>query len=409
MPRALWLRILIPAAILAVPVLIYFSPETAAWIVGTIGFLAPLWLPVLLIWIGWPLWLTFVRSHFVMNIPYSTVELIPGPETPRSARSMELVFYSLYHRTDVTRLSEYLLGHVRVPWGFELYAHAGNVRFFVHVPTAHREAVETRIRSEYRDIEIHQADDYARTIPYNPYTDTLAMREYALAKADPYPLKTYVAQEASKAGGDAFLDVLEGLASANEHEHIAVSFMIRPHQREREGLYGELSDSLHADAQKVIVSLLGPKGDIHDATPQSKTVITAIEAALKKPSFDCGARAIYAAKREHATEDAEGKLETLLAGFSDPQLNGFAPYDPVERVGWPLSELFKAIPALKDSYFLQLFRRRAYFAPPYYGKAFILNTEELATVYRIPHYARASALSGVGGIRLEPPENLPVV
>jgi hypothetical protein len=232
------------------------------------------------------------------------------------------------------------------------------------------------------------------------------MREYALQKADPYPLKTYTVREAEK-GQDSFLDLLEELLPVGEHEHLALSFMVRPHQREREGLFGDSVDTLHTDAQKEIVSLLGSSGDIHSAPPQAKKTITAIESALKKPSFDCGLRALYVAENGKGIANPEEKLETLMSGFSDAELNGFAPYDPLEKIHWPLTELFKAIPALMQGYFLQLYRRRAFFAPPYYGKAFVLNTEELATVYHIPHFARASALSTIGGIRLEPPENLP--
>lgn len=397
----------LPVLAVGTPLLIYLAPDIAAFIVTIIGFLSPLWLPALLIWIGLPLWLTFVRSHFVMSIPYSTIELKPGPETPRSARPMELVFYALYHRTDVTPLSEYLLGHVRVPWGFEVMAHAGSVRFFVHLPTAHREAVESRIRSEYRDIDIDQVRDYSREIAFDPYSMGLFMREFHLKKPDPYPLKTYTQREDGKGKGDTFMELLEGTLDIGETEHLLISFIVRPHQRERK-LFRDSTDSLHEDAQREIVSLLGPKGDVTAVPEQTRKTITAIETALKKPSFDCGVRALYLAPRKDVKEDIEQRLENLLARFDDPHLNGFQAYDPVKNIGWPLADVFNAIPSLKNLYFLQLYRRRAFFAPPYYGTPFVLNTEELATMFHIPHYARASALSSLRGVRLEPPENLPV-
>jgi len=400
-------RYVLPALVISIPILIYLAPELMAFIVAVIGFFAPLWLPALLVWFAWPVWLTFARSHYVASVPYSTIELKPGPETPRTARAMELVFYSLHHRTEVTRVSKYLMGHVRVPWAFEVMAHAGFVRFFVHLPTAHREAVESRIRSEYRDIDIDQVRDYSREIPYDPYRMKLHMREYNLTKPDPYPLKTYTAYEEAKS--DKFLELLEGLLDVGEEEYFCISFIVRPHHRERKGLFEtESTDSLHEDAHHEIVKLLGHKGDIHAVSPKVKATIAAIEAALKKPSFDCGIRAMYVAPREKAREDAEERLDSLFNRFSDGALNGFASYHPIDNIKWPMSEAAKAIAPLQDAYFMQLYRRRAFFAPPYYGRRFVLNTEELATLFHIPHYARASALAALRGVQLEPPANLPV-
>ena len=90
-------------------------------------------------------------------------------------------------------------------------------------------------------------------------------------------------------------------------------------------------------------------------------------------------------------------------------LNSFSAYDPRERVTWPLTDLFALMPGLEMEYYLKLFRRRAFFAPPYYGQSFVLNTEELATLYHMPKVGRASALSrSRAGSRLLPPDNLPV-
>jgi hypothetical protein len=401
-------RVLLVLAVLSVPLAIYFFPDVVAFILNVIGALAPLWLPALLVAIGWPLWLTFARSQFVMSVPYSTIELKPGPETPRSARPMELVFYSLYHRTEVTPLSEYLLGHVRVPWSFEVLAHNNAVRFFVHLPTAHREAVESRIRSEYRDIDIDQVRDYSREVAFDPYTMNLAMCEYSLQKPDPYPLKTYIAVEGQKNNPDTFNELLEDLASTSEKEYVYLSFIVRPHQRERKDIFSQSRDSLHDDAHEEITHLLGHAGELHAVSDEKKKTIAAIESALKKPSFDCGIRALYMADRAHFMQNADERLRHLFDRFGDTELNSFQAYDPKTKIGWPLSELFTAVPALLSLYLLQLYRRRAFFAPPYYGNMFVLNTEELATLFHIPHFARGSALSNLRGVRLEPPQNLPV-
>jgi hypothetical protein len=321
---------------------------------------------------------------------------------------MELVFYALYHRTDLSLSEIYLKGHVRMPWSFEILGHAHAVRFFVHLPTAHRAAVEARIRAEYRDIDIDLVRDYAREIPWNPYAMKLAMREYDLVKPDPYPLKTYTDYEGQKDRRDAFAEVLERMASVGDDEYAALSVIVRPHQRERKKMFGPLKDFLHEDAQKEIVKLLGKQGDINAVPDTTRKTIAAIEAALKKPSFDCGVRMMYVAPREAYSEEFAEGIDQIFEGFNDAELNCFEAYDPKKKINWPLSDVFAAVPALWSEYFLQLYRRRAFFFPPYTGNMFVLNTEELATVFHLPHFARASALANIHGVRIEPPENLPL-
>jgi hypothetical protein len=402
------LRVIFFVAVVAIPATIYLSPQMAAFFYAIIAALTPVWLPILLLALFWPLWTTFVRSQFVMSVPYSIMELKPGKETPRSARAMELIFYSLHHRTDISRVASVFFGHIRLPWSFEIHAHAGNVRFYVYLPTAHRSAVEARIRNEYRDIDIDETWDYSRDFHFDPFSMRVLVREYTLKKADPYPLRTFVSYEAEKDKRDVFNELLEELLAVSEHEHVFVSWIIRPHQRERKKIWLNPTDSLHEDAHEEIAHIIGPKGDLHALSQQKQEQINAIESALKKPSFDCGARALYLAKREHWNDERARSLDLLLDGFGDENLNAFESYDPKDNVDWPLSEVFAVAPALAMGHLLQLYRRRAFFSPPYYGRAFVLNTEELATVYHMPHVSRASALAKMRGLTLEPPDNLPV-
>lgn len=413
MTRRVVVRVLLLVAVIAIPATIYLAPGFAALVYGLIVAIAPVWLPVGLLALAIPAWLIFVRSQYVSAVPYSIIELKPGPETPRTARSMELVLYALYYRNTISLASAFFLGQVRLPWSFEIYVHAGSIRFFVYLPTAHRQAVEARIRAEYPDIDIDEARDYSREFAFDPFTMRLDVREYTLAKPDPYPLKTYVASEHAKnprlpaQTSDRFIEFLEGLVSIGEGEHMFISWIVMPHQRERRKFWEHPADFLHQDAQEEIVKIVGPGGNLHELSENKQAIVAAIEAALQKPSFDCGVRALYIADRKEFDESRSQSLDALLRPFDDEELNSFVSYDPREQVGWPLSEIFVAAPVLSMNYLINIYRRRAFFNPPYYGRAFVLNTEELATVYHLPHVTRASPLSQGTHAHLEPPENLP--
>jgi len=408
MTRRIVVRIFLLLALIAVPLTIYVAPGVAATIYRVILLLAPIWLPLALVALAIPLWFTFVRSQYVSSIPYTVIELKPGPETAKSAHAMEIVFYALYYRTTISLASAVLLGQVRLPWSFEVYAHKGIVRFFVYLPTAHRAAVEARIRAEYPDVDIDEARDYSRELAFDPFSMRLDMREYSLSKPDPYPIKTYVAYEEEKNPRFMFNEFLEGLVSLGEHEHLFLSWIVMPHQRERRKWWQTPVDMLHADAESEITKIVGAHGNLHELSSNKQVLVAAIEKALQKPSFDCGVRALYIAHRKEFNENRVNVLDTLLEQFNDPELNAFASYDPREQVGWPLSEAFIAAPILSMNYLMNLYRRRAFFNPPYYGRSFVLNTEELATVFHLPHIAHASPLAKGSGVHLEPPENLPV-
>jgi hypothetical protein len=408
MPERIIFRIVAVSLLLLIPIGIYFVPELMAAIVAGFFAVAPIWLPVGLTAIFVPLWILYARSQYVASIPYTVLELKPGEETPRTARAAELIFYSLYHRTDISRLMAILVGQVRLPWSFEIAATEGTVRFFIRVPTAHRAAVESRFRAEYRDIDIDEVRDYAREKSWNPFSMRLAMREYSLTKPDPFPLKTYEARESKDGTKDPLHDLLEALVAVGMREQLFISWIARPHQQERRHLWEEPTDPLQSDARTAIESLVGHSGNLKTIPESKQKVVVAIEAGLKKPSFDVGARALYVA--DHGDWDsarAEG-LDTLLDSFGDQELNSFSAIDPEVRIAWPLSDIMKGVPGLMGGYLLNLYRRRAFFAPPYYGKPFVLNTAELATVWHLPHIGRASALGRARGARLEPPDNLPL-
>ncbi len=405
-------RFSLVAILIGIPVLIYWAPVVASYIVNFFVALMPLWLPVLLVLIGWPLWLTYVRSQYASSIEYVTLELKPGDNTPKSAKPMELVFYSLYHRVEQTLLNTLLLGVVRMPWCFEISATGGVVRFYMHVPIMHRAAIEGRIRAEYRDVDIDEARDYSRETPFNPFGDRLVMREYTLSKPDPYPLATYESHEHEKVRRDVFNEMLEDLSLVGEGEELWISLMMRPHQREWGNGYFDVFkypvDTLHEDARTEIQKLIGAAGDVRGLPAHLQRVVRGIEEALQKPSFDCGLRALYRATSDSWNEARAESLDTLFERYNDPDLNGFVSYNPREQIQWPMSDILAAVPQSDAEYFLRLYRRRAFFAPPYYGRTFVLNAEEIATLFHIPKVGRASALSRSRGKRLEPPENLPI-
>jgi hypothetical protein len=167
-------------------------------------------------------------------------------------------------------------------------------------------------------------------------------------------------------------------------------------------------DTLHEDAHHVIAGIVGATGEIRALPAGKQALVAAIEAALKKPSFDCGIRVLYLADKNRFDESRAQKLDGIFSRFDDNDLNGFSAYDPAEHANFLAKEIFALMPHFKTTHSMDLYRRRAFFAPPYVGEAFILNTEELATVFHLPQPGHGGVVGTGQRAKLEPPENLPV-
>lgn len=405
-----WFRVAVIGLPLTVIGLIIFAPAIAGVLYAILRALAPVWLLPLLLITAWSLWVMFIRLYYVSTIPYVTLELKPGDNTPKTAKPMELIFFSIYYRTELTVANAFLKGSVRLPWSFEVLATGGTVRFFIHIPVRHRAVVEGRIRAEYHDIDIDETRDYTRESNFNPFDERLTMREYTLGKNDSYPLKTYVRHEHEKVRRDVFSEFLDELASVGEGQEVWVSLIVRPHQRDwGRGPFSFLStpvDTLHQDAQAVIAGIIGPLGDVHVLSQEKRDIIKSIEDALKKPSFNCGLRVLYRANKKQWSNELDASLDHVFDRFGDAPLNSFEVYNPREHILWPLTDLLTVVPALEMKYCLILYRTRTFFLSSYYGRPFILNTEELATLWHMPKFGRTNA-HAASDVRLAPPENLP--
>jgi hypothetical protein len=400
---------LIAAISLFVPGFLWFLLSAA---VAT----AALWLPILLGFAFWRVWVRYVRARFLFNEPHVLLEVKLGPEVATNIAAMEVFLLSLHlPGGEMSFWDKYWAGKTRALWSLELAAIDGKVRFFIRARERERELVEARLYAQFPDIEVALAEeDYARLDEYDERTMELYGTEYALARPDPYPIKTHVDAGLSHATGfspnDPLMPLLQFLGSRTPDERAWVQIIFRAHKAEQaRGIFG-VSDKLHEDARREIEHILtsvqtaeGVAQDVQQLDKRNQAILAAIERSLTKPAFDCGIRAVYFAPHASFDEGAPRALDNLFAPFASPDLNGFISFGGLSK---------RPLLALGDSVkkrFFKLFRRRAYFYGPYVGKPFILNTEELSTLYHFPGAGlELPALERVGARRLSPPENLPL-
>ena len=115
----------------------------------------------------------------------------------------------------------------------------------------------------------------------------------------------------------------------------------------------------------------------------------------------------WAAKKEFFDGTNIGGMLGALKPFSSMDLNGFKPQNI--GVDYPWEDWNDMRLNYQKRKIYDAFVRRAWFYAPYKIKPFVLNTEELATIYHFPgEVAQTPSLPRISSKRVVPPSNLPI-
>ena len=84
------------------------------------------------------------------------------------------------------------------------------------------------------------------------------------------------------------------------------------------------------------------------------------------------------------------------------------PFGPFLSLGWLIVLFWGDKIVDKKADMFKAYVSRSYFHPPYKKKPFILNTEELATIYHFPSGIETPGFTTISSRKAEPPANLPI-
>lgn len=400
-------------------------------------FLAPVWLPFLILTGALALWLIYLRSEFIASRPYVLLEIKLPRNLVKTPLAMEAVFSAIHYvKGESNWFQKYWQGQVRPYWSLEMASFGGQIHFFIWTRADFRKLVENAFYAQYPGVQLTEAIDYSRTISAEPGEWAVWGCDYKHTKPiDAYPIKTYVEYGLDKVQKepeqvDPFASITEFLGSIGKHEYFWLQFIIRVHKGEK---YNKLNkagkpytwrDQAVEEVEKVR-KLAATKSKFFDPTTgrmietegfpnptkgQSET-IAAIERNTSKLGFDVGGRAVYIADPKHFNPTIITGMIALFKPFESEGWNGikgthfgmeFSDY-PWEFGNERRKDVFR-----RD--IVEAYRRRQYFHEPFMmSNPMVMSTEELATIYHIP----SSTVSTPGLARIqsptaEAPPNLPV-
>lgn len=386
---------------------------------------SPLWGLFFLVKIFWSLWITYIRADFLSKQEHKLLEIELPKEQIKSPLAMELVLNVLNQiGGESTFIDKYIKGKIRACFSLELVSIEGVVHFFIWTRKNFVDLIESQIYSQYPTSRVIEVEDYTNFLRYNKQSFSLWGCEFKLTKADPYPIKTYIdygldreviTEEGYKQRIDPMASTIEFLGSLNKGEYMWVQILVRANRKEKnkKGTWFKKTD-WREEAEELVNKLM--KRDSEkiseehaNLTKEEQEVISAIQHGISKPGFDCGIRALYLAQTDKFRSMNIVGLVGLFKQYNSSILNGFKPTGGLTIFDYPWQDFRQIRQNKVRRELFDAYRRRSYFHPPYKRKAFVLNSEELATIFHFPDRAvQTPTFKRIESSRAEPPSNLPV-
>lgn len=385
-----------------------------------------LWEPFKYLWRWWrvDIWMATVYKPILLEIK------IPK-EIQKPIRAMEMVMAGLhgavYHPPDWWE--RWLDGQLDTTTiSLEIASIEGEPHFYIRIHSPYRQSVEAAIYSQYPEAEIQEVPDYAKTVPYDiPNRDwDMFGFDYTLLKPNPYPIKTYrkfetEMEKEEERVVDPVAQLLEAMAKIKPGEQLWIQIRATPlaepkdnptyakFLKEGEEIRNKIArrqekpkpKPIVTGAAEILISGTPPVPPEEEKeiipsemkmTPGEREIVLAIEEKISKPAFRAAARALYLGKRDvwfkpnfrlafiffkcFATANLND-LEPWGGTFTKIHMSRFLPLNLLRRRRHYLRcrKIFRTYLSRDNTLFPRFAADKGFF---------ILNTEELASLYHFP-------------------------
>lgn len=358
------------------------------------------WVPVCVILGGLAVWNN--RKIKQIQTLDSTLLILEIPKTnDKSELAAEQLFASLH---GILRDAEELkrTGGVQEHLSFEIASVGGQIRFYVWTPKTLQSFVEGQIYAQYPTVQIHEADeDY---VAHERHHSVVHTAEITLTDSEFLPLKTFQSFEVDPLAG--ITGTLAKLEDTGEELWIQV--LVRP-----------VADSWHKNSNAWISKVKNGGGFSMASGFDMKWLGTLAEALVKPPESNAAGAPPKELSERDKTRIAEAEKKATKLGYQvkirlaylgESQANAklrmqalvgtYKQYNSTNLNG------FKQTAGSFDKDALGGYRGRVFMG----GDGFVLNIEELASVFHLPHTnVETPNIVWASTKTAEPPAKLPVI
>jgi len=349
-------------------------------------------------------------------------------------------------------IEKYWRGRKQKFFSLEIISIEGYIQFLIRTEEEFRDLIEAAIYAQYPEAEITEVEDYVNNIPTNYPNEEYDVfgAEFNLARDSSYSLRTYQHFEYSMSKDVVFSDpmaaILENFTRIGPGENFWLHVMIQPtsNKWKEKGIAlvksiidskGDANVGKHkgggvmSDIMGAVTGILpavlktleqvwawnfepaeakkpdraADPGKVMDLSPGNKVVVEAIEEKISKVGFKTKIRVLYAGRKDNYNPSRcfDGFVGAM-AQFNVQSGNSLVPYKITKetydvdqtRLNWSKTK------------FVRNFKKRKM---KFWSKPYILNIEELATLWHFPlPFVKAPMLQKATTKTAEAPINLPI-
>lgn len=392
-------------------------------------------------YMGAELWVTFRQLKFMKSWKWVLLAIDIPLDEIQSPKAVEQIFAHLSGAFLPPNVGEKYWQGVKQKWfSLEIVSIEGYIQFLIYTEAQYRDLVEAAVYAQYPTAEITEVEDYVDNIPSrypNNEYDVHGL-EFGLVAEEAYPIRTYTEFEHSVTKDFMFNDpiaaILENFTRIGAGENFWFQLIIKPTDNswKEKGielvkkivaqkkparkdnilaklisllvlLVSELWDAVSGPVEKEIKKPVEPPaGKVSDLTPGLKDTVAAVEEKIAKVGFKTKLRVLYAARKNvFNPSKCLGGFVGAINQFNYAGRNALLP-----KISTKAYYAFKDYrTAEKKRKFVFGFKQRRIKV----GRSpYILNTEELATLWHFPlPLVKTPLLQKIMTKRGEPPINLP--
>ena len=375
-------------------------------IIGLILFHFYGWVPIVAI-LAYLIWQNSRKVNWINESESILLKIEVPKDNEKKELSAEQMFAALH---GILRPKSELRkeGSLQEHISFEIVAAAKTIQFYVWTPKHLKDFVESQIYAQYPSVQIREgAEDYTRSgegegVIYGTElhlvkSEVIPIKTFASFEVDPLAGITAVLAKLDEAGEQAWIQVLARPTDDSWHEK--GKKFISDSKNGKQSSWGNGIMKLVVEipayiASNFIHALAGPPSS--SAKPEAakaaevstgtQAIIKAVEEKGNKLGYEVKIRILYRGSDE---VDARHRMQAIIGGFKQfntTNLNGFA-----------TSKYYNTDGFIGD-----------YRARLFHDEGYILNIEELASLYHLPHKSvETPNMVWTTSKTSEPPFNLP--
>ena len=411
-------------------------------------YIVPLLAVILLVRLAFKMWYHYVSEDFITGLDWVLLEMKVPREVSKTPLAMELFFTNALYQKGYKGIWEtWWQGAVRLWFSLEMVSIGGQVHFFIRTPSRIKNLVESQLYAQFPGAEIDEVKDYPpeilnpKTGPWNAWGC-----EYTLEKEESIPIRTYVDYGLDKADVeeqykvDPLTPTIEFLGSLEPGEQVWIQILVRIADREyhkRGAWFGhidwierayEFMEEIMKPYTRYHVGLAkGHEGEIAQEVrlpDHLRDNMESIKRKISKPGFDCGIRTVYIAKKNVFTKTRYRDMRLIFRQFSNPDNNSFKRISSTQ-FDYPWADPLGVSDKVIRARIVERYRMRMmfypklrysfkypfpinFFFPSHEPHPFIMNSEELATVFHFPgRVSETPTFERIESRPSKPPFNLP--